>query len=262
MSRSNPQLVNPAEHFFRWAGSKGLLQWYDKEKQENIKVKLPFEFLVLDELATISGYNKQLAQGYWSNEVRNVMSDELFVKTKNGPFEAGLYANLAQTRAKGGGYTQSIYLAHKIGDKWVIGNFQASGSALSAWIEFRKTLGRGALETGKVIMTRGEQQESPVGIFYAPSFKYVKADADENEEAIKLDRELQVYLSQYLAQPKVDEDARGTEEPEHTTPTADPAPAAKPISRSNPPADPDTLPLPHEIEDLDDEPINLDDIPF
>lgn len=264
MSRSNPQLVNPAQHFFRWAGSKGILQWYDKEKQKNVMVKLPFEFMVLDELSTITGYNKSLEQGYWANEVRNVMSDELFVKTKKGPFESGLYASLAQTRSKGGSYAKSIYIAHKIKNEWVIGNIQASGSALSSWIEFTKTLNRGALESGKVIMTRGEAQDAPTGPFYAPVFKYEKAPDDENAKAIELDKELQIYLSQYLAQPKVDDDARGTEEPIRTTHPE--AMAPQHTSRST--ADPDTLPLPHEqqddiqIEDIDDEPINLDDIPF
>lgn len=256
MSRSNPQLTNPAEHFFEWAGSKGILQWYDKENQKNVMVKLPFEFLVLDELATITGYFKQNESGFWSNEVRNVSNDELFVRTKKGPFEAGLYANLAQTRAKGGKYAKSIYLAHLVKGEYVIGNFKASGSALSAWIEFSKTLPRGALETGKVTMTRGEPQDAPTGMFYAPVFKYEKAEEMANDVAADLDRQLQIYLSQYLAQPKVDDDARGVEEPTRSVPTTtvgddgDPGPSY------------DDQSLPHEREGYDDDPINLDDIPF
>jgi len=252
MSRSNPQLVNPSEHFFEWKGGQGVLQWYDKENKKNVMVKLPFEFLVLDELATITGYNKQQESGFWSNEVRNVSTDELFVRTSKGPFEAGLYGALAQTRSKGGGYTKSIYVAHKIKDNWVIGNIKANGSALSAWIEFNKTLQRGMLEKGKVVMTQGEAQDSPVGKFYPPQFEYVESTDEEDKEAVKLDRQLQVYLSQYLAQPKVDEDARAVEEPTHQSRST--APETTP--------DPDTLPLPHEAEGFDDEPINLDDIPF
>lgn len=264
MSRSNPTLVNPAEHFFEWKGSKGILQWYDKENQKNVMVKIPFTFLVLDELATITGYSKMNESGYWSNEVRNITNDILYVKTKKGPFEAATYAGLAQTRAKGGGYTKSIYLAHKAGGKWVIGNFKASGSALSAWIEFNKTLQRGALESGKVTMTRGEMQDAPTGPFYAPVFKYEKATAEENDEAVKLDKELQIYLSQYLAQPKVDDDSMGVEEPLKATPEqVNDFEQRK--SRSQTPA-PDGDPGPTEdditIEDIDDEPINLDDIPF
>jgi len=265
MSRSNPTLTNPALHFFEWKGGQGILQWYDKENKKNVMVKLPFEFLVLDELSTITGFNKQQDSGFWSNEVRNVTKDELFVRTSKGPFEAGLYANLAQTRAKGGGYTKSIYLAHKIKDEWVIGCFKASGSALSAWIEFTKTMQRGALDTGKVIMAQGEAQDSPVGKFFPPKFTYMKADSDENDIAADLDRELQVYLSQYLAQPKVDEDARGVEEPLKATPEQAAEYEGLRASRSSKVVD--NRPLPHETEqnydyDLADEPINLDDIPF
>lgn len=254
MSRSNPTLINPAEHFFRWAGSKGQLQWYNKEQEKNVQVKLPFEFLVLDELSTITGYHKQSESGFWSNEVRNVMNDQMYVKTKNGPFEAGTYATLAQTRAKGGKYAKSIYIAHKIQDKWVIGNIQASGSALSAWIEFTKTLNRGDLEKGKVTMIKGEKQDAPTGPFYAPEFKYEKASSEENEEAIKLDRELQIYLSHYLSTPKVDENGEVIHDDEIEIS------GIKTDGRVEGTSD-DAADI--QIEDInEEEPIDLDDIPF
>jgi hypothetical protein len=255
MSRSNPTLTNPAEHFFEWSGSKGLLQWWDKENQKNVQVKLPFEFLVLDELATITGYSKYLESGYWSNEVRNISKDELFVRTKKGPFEAGLYANLAQTRAKGGKYAQSIYLAHKIGDEWVIGNIKAHGSALSAWIEFSKSH---ATETGKITMTRGEKESAPTGEYYPPLFSWAKSSHEEDEVAKDLDRELQIYLNQYLATPKGETDLSPDDDLET-------------IGKATPEQEADFEKLkaekkaPHEdtvVTDIDDEPVNLDDIPF
>lgn len=264
MSRSNPQLTNPAEHFFEWRGGKGMLTWYDKEKQENIPVRMPFEFLVLDELSTITGYSKQNESGFWANEVRNVQNDEMYVRTKKGPFEAGLYGNLAQTRAKGGKYAKSIYIAHKIGDNWVMGNFKASGSALSAWIEFTKTLSRGLLETGKVVMKRGKAQDAPTGQFFAPEFEWVESTEEEDAIAKELDQELQIYLSKYLSAPKVDEDGRGIEEPAHATTEQladfDKRKAAAGWSDKMSPADEKSTDV--VIEDIDDEPINLDDIPF
>jgi hypothetical protein len=268
MSRSNPTLTNPAEHFFEWAGSKGVLQWYDKENKRNVQVKLPFEFWVLDELSTITGYSKQNESGFWANEVRNVSKDELFVRIKKGPFEAGLYANLVQTRAKGGKYAKSIYLAHKIGDDWVIGNFKASGSALSAWIEFSKTLQRGALDVGKVTMTRGDQQDAPTGPFYAPVFEYAKATDEENVKTGELDRELQIYLNQYLSQPKGDEALDGALDDDADKATPDQAGDYEDMrakAKKPQPAGDDGDPgfVPDEvIEDIGDEPINLDDIPF
>ncbi len=196
MSRSNPNITNPASHFMEWSGGKGELSYYDKETKENVKVKLPFEFLVLDELATVTGYNKLDKKSYYSNEVRNVSKEELTVKVAGVTRQTGLYKDLADVRAKGGKYAKSVYLAHKVGDDYIIDNFKAAGSALSAWIDFSKG---NVVANGKVIMTRGEKQESGVGDFYPPAFEYVSATPEEDSQAIALDKVLQVYLSQYLA---------------------------------------------------------------
>jgi hypothetical protein len=268
MSRSNPTLTNPAQHFFEWKGGAGKLQWYDKENEKNVEVRLPFEFMVLDELFTITGYNKRSESGFWSNEVYGIKKDLMYVKTKSGPFEAALYENLTQTMKSGGKLARSIYIAHKgEGGKYMIGNIKASGSALSSWIEFRK---KHAVDAGKVVMKRGEVQEAPTGEFYPPVFEWVKATDAEDEEAKALDRELQVYLKQYIAAPKdgeeepeVDIDEIGKATPEQVQDFEDRK--ASKQSRSTKAAD-DGDPGPEKpdvvIEDIGDEPINLDDIPF
>lgn len=268
MSRSNPTLTNPAAHFFEWKGGAGKLQWYNKEAEKNVEVRLPFEFLVLDELATITGYNKRDESGFWSNEVRNIKRDTLYVKTRRGPFEAALYENLTQTLKGGGKYAKSIYIAHKgEGGKYMIGNIKAHGSALSAWIEFSK---KHAVETGKVIMKRGEVQQTPKGDdYYPPVFEWAQTEEAENQEAVRLDKELQIYLSQYLAAPKGDEDLDAAENLDDVGKATPEQVADFENRRQNaghgrsaraddlPPAKPDVV-----IEDIGDEPINLDDIPF
>ena len=196
MSRSNPTPTNPATRFFEWSGSKGQFGFYDKEKKETINVPLPFEFLVLDELATITGYSKRDESGYWSNEVRSVTKDTLTVRTKHGVAQEGLYSELADVRAKGAKYAKSIYLVYKTKQGWEIGNFKAHGSALSAWIEFSQTC---VVQNGKVILTKGEQQEAPTGAFYSPELTYEHSTPEEDGIAIGLDKELQTYLNQYLA---------------------------------------------------------------
>lgn len=252
MSLSNPTPTNPAQHFFQWAGSTGKLQWYDKEKKVNVETRLPFEFIVLDQLATITGYNKTTESGFWSNEVRSTKKDELYVRTKAGPFEAGLYENLTQTAKRGGKFAASIYIAHKIGDEWVIGNIKAHGSALSAWIEFTKA-NRGATTSSKISMSRGEVQEAPTGEFYPPVFTAEPWEEDEYKAALELDKQLQIYLSQYLAAPKFDDDT-----------------VSNSLSAETPIADQynkEDLPVSSQKEEmtLDDfggEPIDLSNIPF
>lgn len=198
MSRSQPALTNPATRFFDWKGGTGVLSFYDKEQQKSIPVPLPFEFLVLDELSTITGYNKAEESGYWSNEVRSTIKEDLTVRTKKGVQYIGKYKNdqgIVQM-PKGASYTKSIYIAYKTKNGYEIGNIKASGSALSAWIEFGN---EHIVANGKVVMTKGAKQTSPVGDFYAPVFEYVHATPEEDAVAIDLDKELQIYLSQYLA---------------------------------------------------------------
>lgn len=201
MSRSQPTLTNPAKYFFSWKGSTGQVVYWDKENKKEVVVKLPFTFLPLDQLATIKGYNKRDESGYWSNECRNVSKDEFVVRTRKGIQQAGLYKDLADVRAKGAKYTKSIYIAYKKGDDIVLANFNAGGSALSAWIEFSKST---VVENGQVTITGKTHVPAANSIseYYVPIFEYTHSDDTDDKIAFELDKELQVYLSQYLASNK------------------------------------------------------------
>lgn len=218
MSFSNPELTNPAQHFFEWKGGEGKLQFWDKEKKENVNVPLPFEFIPIDQLATITGYSKTAKNGYYSNEVRSTVKDELTIKIKGQTVFVGLYKNeqgIPQI-PKGAGFTASIYIVHKNrASEYITGNLKANGSALGAWIEFSKNK---VIGNGKVIMTRGEMQESPVGEFYPPEFKYEHLTPEDFQAANEADKELQIYLSQYLARNAADNtEAPQEDKPEPTT---------------------------------------------
>jgi hypothetical protein len=196
MSRSNPTTQNPAKYFFRWKG--GQLSYYDKEKQSDVAVDLPFEFLVLDQLATITGFCEADNSGYWSNEVRNVGREELTVKTSKGIKQAGLYKDLADVRAKGAKYAKSVYIAYLDSDtgEYTIGNIKASGAALTAWIELSNKY---VLDNGKVILTGSTEAKKGTTIYSVPTFEWGASETAEDEAALNLDKELQVYLSQYLS---------------------------------------------------------------
>jgi hypothetical protein len=160
---------------------------------------------------------------------------------------------------RGGKFCKSVYLAHKGPEgTWIIGCLKASGSALSAWIEFTKRYNVG---DGKIIMNRGAQQDAPTGPFYPPEFKWEKWGDEDYQVAVELDKELQVYLSQYLSAPKVDDDANGIDEPPKATNEQQADFEARRDAAASaddtPPAKPDVV-----IEDIGDQPINLDDIPF
>lgn len=199
MSRSNPTLTNPSKHFMSWSGSKGELSWFSKDKQAEIPVKLPFTFMVLDELSTITGYSKPDKSGFWSNEVKNITRDELTVRLKSGIRYAGLYKNeqgIVQM-PKGARYTKSVYIAHLGGDgEYILGNLKLTGSALTAWIEFNKNI---KVENGTVVLKEAKTVEGELGEYHVPVFEYRSSEPEEDEAAMRLDKELQIYLVQYLA---------------------------------------------------------------
>lgn len=197
MSRSQPTLTNPAKRFMKWSGSKGTLSYYDKENQTEVEVKLPFTFLVLDQLATITGYSDQDESSYWSNEVRSVAKEQLTVKTSKGIKEVGLYKDLME-RSKGAKYAKSVYVAYDTGtdEGYVIGNLKLFGAALTAWIEFSKRCAN--VELGKISLTGSEEAKKGTTVYRTPTFEWAASGADEDSIALELDKELQVYLSQYL----------------------------------------------------------------
>lgn len=247
MSRSNPTPTNPAQHFFSWSGSEGKLTWWDKENQRKVPVKIPFTFMVLDELSTITGFNEQDGSGYWSNEVRSVGREELTVKTAKGTKQVGIYRDLKGSPGlTGAKYAKSIYITHKDGaGEYVIGNIKASGAALTAWIELgnKYVVGNGTVE-----LTGSTEEKKGVTTYQVPTFEYRSSTEEEDSIAKELDKELQTYLNQYLASARQDEPVYDF---------VDPSEVIKGESKKKTVKAEDI-----EIENLDDEEIDISDIPF
>lgn len=223
MSRSTQALAleNPAKRWLEYKPRHAQLTWYNKEESKNIPVPLPFEFLPLDDLHTIGGYNKMEQSGYVSNEVRNILTDELVVRTfKGGEKYRGLYKNEQKIvmMPKGAKYGKSIYFAFKEDGKWQIGGIKLVGSSATAWIEFNQQLWKTSKKrptNGKVVLTKGALVESDEnGNYYPPAFEYKEATEEEDTIAIELDKTLQTYLDAYLKAPKVeDEDSVHSDQP-------------------------------------------------
>jgi hypothetical protein len=223
MSRSQPKSTSPVSRRFRWSGSKGEVSYYDKLQGKDIPVKLPFEFMVLDQLATIAGFDEKNNSNYWSNEVRSVGKDELTVRTSKGVSEIGLYRDL-EVRRWGAKYATSIYIAYKQDNEWLIGNFKASGAALSSWIEFSNSVNP---EQGKVVLKGKQEAKKGATTYFTPVFERVdNADAEEGV-ALELDKQLQAYLDTYLSvaqhdRQKQDEEPMYGDEPPFTDADAPP----------------------------------------
>lgn len=196
MSRSDVKAVNPAKKFLKWDTKAGEFQFYDKESKVNVQIPLPVKFLVLDTLSTIKGFSDSAQSGFYSNEVRDTTKQILSVYIKSGMVAKGLYADLkTNTKCTGIKYCQSVYIGLVGGDNMSLCNIQMTGAALSAWIDFSKTTNpeKGAIEVSA--FTQGSKGATK---FKIPTFTKIEASDVENEEALKINEELQDYLTLYF----------------------------------------------------------------
>lgn len=203
MSRSNPneELINPCKHFFQWDGGDGKgFKIYDKETKKNVITPLPFKFLVLDRLTTITGYNEPEKIGYYSNEIRDIKNDMLTVRSKNGIEATGTYEEIkAKLSAKGASYCQSVYIMFFVGKEAVLGNIKMTGASLENWFSFCKE--NKIMEVGVQVKSANEKKKGKV-VYYEPVFSVLDIKPATNELAIEIDKPLQEYLKAYLAKNK------------------------------------------------------------
>lgn len=208
MSLSNPQerSQNPSTRWFDWNGEKGSISYYDKEKKETIAVPLPFTFILLDELATVRGWDDMSKSGIYSNEVKDTRTDILVVKAfKGGTIAEGIYRDIKdKVNSAGGSYSANCYIAFKNGDGLKIGAIRFKGAALGAWMEFKKGNGRAMIEKAVSIEGSVEGKKGRV-IFHVPKFSLMQISNETMSAAVDLDKELQEFLKSYLSRNKKDQ---------------------------------------------------------
>lgn len=213
MSLSNPTAKNPATRFMRWRGGEdggGQVTYYDKEAAEEITVPLPFSFIVLDELSTVTGFNDSQQQGYWSNEVRN-SNGILVARTKQGIQGRGTWQQLKELGLNGLKFAQSVYIAFKDETgELQIGNIKMAGAAMSAWIDFKKQFD--ISQCAVFITDEPKAAKKGSNRYFVPVFEGQNMSDATKAEAVKLDEDLQRYLNAYMARKPETDDAGATEE--------------------------------------------------
>ena len=247
MSRSNPttNAPNPAVRWFEWNGEQGTVRYYDKDAKKTIDVGGKFSFILLDQLGTVGGWHEPSQSGIYSNEVRDTRQDVLLVKSfKGGTIAEGLYKAIRdRVSVAGGQFVANCYIAFKQADNGLaIGSIKFKGAALSAWMDFTKAHRADLYKKAIAIDGYTEGKKGRV-VFRVPMLHLKDLSEDSNNAAIALDRELQEFLTAYLARTKRDQ--------------VDAAPAAEPGSH-----EPEYEPPSYRDDDFDRTPLTDDDIPF
>lgn len=217
MSRSNPNVnaPNPAVRLFEWNGEHGTVRFYDKDAKQNTDVPLPFAFLLLDELASVRGWHDASESGIYSNEVRDTRTDILVVKSfKGGTLADGLYKDIKdRVNTLGGQFVANCYIAFKQNGALAIGSMRFKGSALGAWMEYRKAH-RGDLYNKAIDITGYTEGKKGRIVFRVPTFAAREVSAEMNNAAVALDHELQEWLTGYFGR-------RTSDQTEPTQPTTE-----------------------------------------
>ena len=290
MSLSKPQLKNPATRFLQWRGGAeafkgddgktrhegGKVTYYDKDAQENYEVDLPFIFIVLDELTTITGFSEKDQSGFWSNEIRDLSREKLVVKTKSGTVASGLYGEISEgIKGKGAKYAQSVYIAFKDEDgNLQIGNIKIAGAALTAWIEFKKRFD--ISQCAVFITDEPKLEKKGTNYYFSPVFEGQNLSNAARDAAVKLDQELQKYLNTYFAQkPEADDleeledeiEAEAEENEARADAAAEEASKVEPLNMDPDDDEEEAAPAPKKKvaakkSSGDDKKINLADVPF
>ena len=198
--------ANPATKFLQWKSNEKCFEFYDKEKQEKVSVPLPFKFLVLDEMHTVSGWNDASSSGIFSNEVKFISKEVMTVKPfKGNEIAKGLYKDIKEKIVSAGGhYVKSIYIMLEDGS---LANLQLKGSAVQKWGEFTQKT-RNRLPDEWVQVTKAIEGKKGAVKFFTPDFSFERSISDT--EAVQADEAfniLETYLKAYLvkAEPIVEE---------------------------------------------------------
>lgn len=184
------RVQNPAVKFIKF--KNGAFHYWDKEEQKEVPVPLPFRFLAIQELATITGYDEKNNCGIYSNELpmRTMHKGFFMVRSfKGGEIATGMYREIKdRIKAAGGRFTFSVYALY--GGELV--NIQLKGAAGSAWV---------AREDGIAYVIAKTKKGKKGGIdFLSP---VIERDGYTDDEYARLGQvyseKLKPYLDDYFA---------------------------------------------------------------
>lgn len=207
-------MSNPATKFLSWKSNDKCFSYYDKNSETNVEVKLPFKFLVLDELSSVKGWSDSLSGQIISNEVKFISKEPMTAKCyhKNLKGEKvtteiakGLYKDIKEkVNSAGAKYHKSIYIMLEDG---TLANIQLKGASVQQWGVFtQKTKNR--LPDEWIIVEKAVDGKKGAVKFTTPEFKFFKSLSEsESQQADECFNVLESYLKTYLAksEPAIDE---------------------------------------------------------
>jgi hypothetical protein len=199
---------NPATKFLSWKSNEKSFSYYDKEKEENVLIQLPFKFLFLDQLQSVKGWSDALSGQIISNEVKTVSDQEItavcYHKNVKGEkvsttIAKGLYKDIKDAVVSAGGkYHKSIYVMLEDG---TLANIQLKGACVKEWSDFFNRSKKRLADEWVIVKKANDGKKGAVK-FTTPNFEFERSlTEDESLQADEVFDELDAYLQAYLKKP-------------------------------------------------------------
>jgi len=196
--------TNPATKFLQWKSNDKCFAYWDKSKEQNIQIELPFKFQFLEHFHTIKGWNDASESGIYSNEVKFISKEPLKVRSfKGGDIAEGLYSEIrGSIRDAGGKYFRSVYVISEDGE---IINLQFKGAVVSAYSDFMAE-NENKIEGAWIEINKAEDKKKGATKYSVPIFEVGKAfSKSENTLADEKYLEVANYFDKYTKDVEVEE---------------------------------------------------------
>lgn len=186
--------------------------WYYWDKNLNdgdgaeVMVDMPITFVWLETATSFSGYNKDMQQGVYSNEVLNTKEQPLIVKCGKETIAEGLYNDIKDSvKGQGGKYCQAVYALVEFEGEYEVWRFLMVGSSRDSWMNFSNKMKN---KTHAITCYDISEKETPKGdIYELPVFKYLPLPEEMGKEADKVAVEqIDPYFKFILNKPLIEEE--------------------------------------------------------
>ena len=205
MSRTRPveYTTSPARFLITWDSDN--ICWKVFDRREKGELNYPavgdggLRFIVLDQWNSVGGFNDELNNSYYGNEVRNVTKEPFTVYCKKKLIVEGLWANIKSTT--GLSFAKIVYVMVKVKDEYEVARIAMTGASCGAWFEFVQKLGGESTldkENKDIVISVSETIYGKKGKveFNTPVFAIVNRTLTPEaiEKADAFDAQLQAYF--------------------------------------------------------------------
>ena len=204
LERPEQKQKNPAKKFLEWKSEEQCFMFYNKETEQNEKVELPLNMVIIEHYHTVKGWDDKNESSIYSNEVFAIGTDPLTVKsfgskkanTQGRTIGKGLYKDIKnEVKAEGAHYSRSIYA---VTSNLELINISLKGSGVQSYSDFVNNVLNGDHNFDKqwVKITGAEERKKGKVTYSVPVFE----KGQEIKDKSKLNpfaKELQEYMIAY-----------------------------------------------------------------